>query len=137
MTTLRKLRSTECLCFYSLDTTTSFALPLFSSLIPAGFPSPADDYLELRLDLNRHLITHPSATFCARVTGNSMTEAGIQEGDILIIDKALAPTDGNIVVCFLDGAFTVKRIEKQQDHLYLMPANEQYAPILHCPQQRG
>src|SRR5207245_7243498 len=85
--------------------------PLFLVPVPAGFPSPADDYLEGRLDLNEHLIAHPAATFFFRVTGDSMIGAGIHSGDLLIVDKAEEPRDGSVVVAVLDGELTVKRIE--------------------------
>src|SRR5271170_7219676 len=87
----------------------SCALPLFAAPVKAGFPSPADDFMEERLDLNEHLIQHPAATFFVRVDGDSMQGAGIHKGDILIVDRALEPMSGRIVVAVIDGAFTVKR----------------------------
>lgn len=97
--------------------------------ICAGFPSPAQDYLELRIDLNTELIRHPAATFFGRVIGNSLEEAGVTEGDILIIDKSLKPQDGNICVCFLDGDFTLKIIRHTENEIWLIPANKAYSPI--------
>lgn len=97
--------------------------------ICAGFPSPAQDYLELSIDLNTELIRHPAATFFGRVTGNSLEEAGVTEGDILIIDKSLKPQDGNICVCFLDGDFTLKIIRHTENEIWLIPANKAYSPI--------
>lgn len=93
------------------DPSTSYRLPVFLGRLPAGFPSPADDYIEGKLDLNRHLIKHPAATFFVRVTGNSMTGAGIHSGDLLIVDRSLEPTDGHVVVAVLDGELTVKRLQ--------------------------
>lgn len=97
--------------------------------VPAGFPSPAQDQNSDSLDLNRELINSPSSTFCARVSGDSMIDCGINDGDLLIIDKALVPHDGSIAVCFIDGDFMVKRISIKEDGLYLMPENRSYKPI--------
>lgn len=97
--------------------------------ISAGFPSPADDYLETRLDLNKELISNISATFYARVKGDSMTLAGISDGDLLIIDKSKTPLNGSVVVCLIDGEFTVKRLEKSGNSYFLMPENPKYKPI--------
>lgn len=104
-------------------------MPLLDNKIPAGFPSPAQDYNSDALDLNRELINNPASTYCARVTGDSMIDCGINDGDLLIIDKSIPPTDGKIAVCFLDGEFTVKRLSVRQDGVYLMPANQRYNPI--------
>ena len=105
------------------------ALPLAEAVISAGFPSPADDYLETRLDLNKELISNQSATFYARVKGDSMYLAGIADGDLLIIDKSKIPRNGSVVVCLIDGEFTVKRLVKQANNLYLMPENPDFKPI--------
>ena len=115
--------------FIKPSTETKTELPLVEATISAGFPSPADDYLEMRLDLNKELITNESATFYARVKGDSMTLAGISDGDLLIIDKSKTPVNGSIVVCLIDGEFTVKRLEKQRDTFFLMPENPEFAPI--------
>ncbi len=103
--------------------------PLFLVPVPAGFPSPADDYLEGKLDLNEYLIQHPAATFFFRVTGDSMTGAGIHSGDLLIVDKAGEPRDGSVVVAVLDGELTVKRIERHDGRLFLAPENPSYPLI--------
>ena len=108
---------------------TSTELLLAEATISAGFPSPADDYSEARLDLNKELITNESATFYARVKGDSMTLAGISDGDLLIIDKSKTPVDGSIVVCLIDGEFTVKRLQKKGNQFFLMPENNHYQPI--------
>jgi DNA polymerase V len=126
---LTRICNTRRMDFYAADLSTALELPLASTFISAGFPSPAEDHLELKLDLNRALIRHPNATFYGRVKGSSMIDAGIGEGDILVIDKSLDPKDGDIAVCFLDGEFTVKRISDRADGLYLMPANEEFQPI--------
>jgi DNA polymerase V len=97
--------------------------------ISAGFPSPADDYMEPGIDLNRELIRNPGATFFGRVKGVSMKDAGIDEGDVLVIDRSLEPSNGAVAVCFLDGEFTVKRLSVTSEGLFLLPANNDYHPI--------
>ena len=114
---------------YSCDTSTQRKLPLFISKVRAGFPSPADDYLDKRLDLNEYLIKHPAATFFVRVKGESMIKAGIHSGDILIVDRSIDPKDKKIVVAVVNGEFTVKRVCKRQDKLYLCSENDDYEPI--------
>jgi len=104
-------------------------LAVFLSRVPAGFPSPADDYIEQTLDLNEHLIQRETATFFVRVAGHSMTGAGIHDGDILVVDRAVEPTDGAIVVAALDGELTVKRYCAGDDRPALVPENESHAPI--------
>ena len=120
---------------YAPDLSTRYALPIFLGRLPAGFPSPADDYLEGKLDLNRHLIKHPAATFFVRVTGDSMIGAGIHSGDLLVVDRSLEPADKNVVVAVLDGELTVKRLFKQNGILRLLPENLNYQPIEITPQQ--
>ena len=124
-----KLHDSEHLDIYSAQTATELELPLLPG-ISAGFPSPAADFVDISIDLNRHLIKHPSATFFGRVKGLSMKDAGIDDGDLLIIDKSIEPTDGKIAVCFVDGEFTLKRIKIEKDEVWLMPANEKYKPIV-------
>ncbi len=114
---------------YKCDITMQRELPLFLSPIRAGFPSPADDYLDKKLDLNEHLIKHPASTFFVKVKGDSMVNAGILSGDILIVDRSLEPKDKNIVVAVLNGEFTVKRIRKRGSKLFLDPENDSYTPI--------
>ena len=97
--------------------------------ISAGFPSPAQDFMDLSIDLNKVLIKNPSTTFYGRISGNSMKDLGIDDGDLIIIDKSLPPTDGKIAVCFIDGDFTVKTIKLGKDCCWLLPANAQYKPI--------
>ena len=98
-------------------------LQFFEGRVQAGCPSPAQGEYADTIDLNRALITNPSATFCARVIGNSMVDAGINEGDLLIIDRSLTPHDGSIAVCFIDGDFTVKRLSVREEGIFLTPAN--------------
>jgi len=114
---------------FSCETQKKLPLPLYLSKVRAGFPSPADDYLDKKLDLNDHLIKNPAATFFVKVAGNSMINAGIKTGDLLIVDRSLEPKDKKIVVAIIEGEFTVKRILKKGDKLYLAPENDTFAPI--------
>lgn len=109
---------------------TAMSFPLYSSCVSAGFPSPADDYVEESLDLNKHLIHKPAATFFVKASGNSMLGAGIHDGDILIVDRSLTPTDGKIVVAAVDGMLTVKRIVFKGKQTWLYPENDRFKPIL-------
>jgi DNA polymerase V len=104
-------------------------LNLYTSQIPAGFPSPAEDFMEKRLDLNDYLIKNQASTFLVRVRGNSMVNAGIFDGDLLIIDRSVEARDGKIVLGVLNGEFTIKRISKKEKRLFLAPENEDYKPI--------
>lgn len=104
-------------------------LDLYSTKISAGFPSPADDFLDRKLDLNEYLIRNPSATFLVRVNGNSMVNAGICDGDILIVDRSVEAADGKIVIGVINGEFTVKRILKKGKKMFLKPENEKFTPI--------
>jgi DNA polymerase V len=108
---------------------TALKIPLFTARVSAGFPSPADDFIDRTLDLNEFLITHPSATFFVRVEGTSMVDAHIRPGDILIVDKAMEPASGNIVIATLDGEFTVKRFQRKGKRSYLLPENPDFAPM--------
>ena len=114
---------------YPPDLSRSLDLPFVNQGISAGFPSPADDFLDIKIDLNREFIKNPNSTFYARVRGNSMIGAGLRNGDLLIIDRSLEPEHKKIAVCFIDGEFTVKRIKKEKDNIWLMPENEEYPPI--------
>lgn len=114
---------------YSVSTEKMIERPFIEQGIKAGFPSPAEDFLDISIDLNKELIKNPSATFYGRVKGDSMKDAGIDHGDLLIIDKSLEPRDGKIAVCFIDGEFTIKRIKLEKDFCWLMPENKKYKPI--------
>ena len=103
--------------------------PFFSGGIKAGFPSPAADFEENKISLDKTLVKNTEATFYAKVVGNSMTGAGIDDGDILVIDRSLEPVHHKIAVCLSDGEFTVKRIKKDGEALFLMPENSNYKPI--------
>jgi len=98
-------------------------------MIAAGFPSPAEDYIDKHLDLNEYLIKHPAATFFVRVEGDSMIKAGIHHGDILIVDRALEPAHKKIIVAVINGELTVKRMHKLKNTLYLTPENDTYETI--------
>lgn len=106
---------------------TSF--PLYCSKVSAGFPSPADDYLEPNLNLNQHLIKHPAATFFVRVSGESMIEAGIHNGDLLVVDRSLEPKDGKVVIAVINGELTVKRLNIKNGKTQLFPENKNYPTI--------
>lgn len=97
--------------------------------VHAGFPSPATDYMTQAIDLNKELVKHPAATFYGRVVGDSMIDAGVEEGDILVIDRALDAQDGDMAVCFVDGEFTLKYLRFHDDGLTLVPANDRYPSI--------
>jgi len=105
-------------------------LPLFLESVSAGFPSPADDYMEGKLDLNQLLVRNPTATFFVRVTGDSMVEASINSGDILVVDRSITPKDGSIIIAVINGDLTVKRLSKAKNNkIYLLPENKNYQPI--------
>ena len=97
--------------------------------ISAGFPSPADDFKEVRISLDKELVKNEEATFYARVSGDSMQGAGLENGDLLIIDRSIEPSNNKIAVCFVDGEFTVKRIKIESKKVHLMPENKKYSPI--------
>ncbi len=124
-----KIASSTSIDFYTANTSSSLELPLMEGGIAAGFPSPAQDYIDLKIDLNKELIANPSSTFYGRVKGTSMKDAGIEDGDILVIDKSLEPRDGDTAVCFIDGEFTLKYIKIEPDAVYLVPANSKFQPI--------
>ena len=104
-------------------------LPFFFTPVKAGFPSPAEDFIENKLDLNEFLITHPSETYLVKASGDSMKGAGINNGDILIVDRSLNPQDGLIAIAALNGEFTVKRIRKIKGELFLVPENSDFKSI--------
>lgn len=109
-----------------IDISTELPLPLADEGIKAGFPSPAQDYMDVSIDLNKELVKHPSTTFYGRVKGDSMIDANVFDGDILVIDKSLEPQSNDMAVCFIDGEFTLKFIEIHDDIVCLIPANPSY-----------
>lgn len=118
----------QALTFFRRDPEGS-ELPFITHGISAGFASPAQDFLEERIDLNKELAKNWLTTFYIRVEGNSMTNAGIADGDLLVADRSLEPADGKVAICLIDGEFTVKRLKLEADCLYLMPENPAYKPI--------
>ncbi len=106
------------------------AIPLYSSHVRAGFPSPADDYIEMHLDLNQHLVKHPAATFFVKASGDSMSGAGIAHGDMLVVDRSLEATHGKIIIAAINGELTVKRLWRHEGVVQLMPENRNFAPIV-------
>ena len=115
--------------YSSSGSASEILIPLVKESISAGFPSPAEDYIELGIDLNKYLIKNPISTFFLRVSGNSMNNAGIYNNDLLIIDRSLNPQPGYIVVALLDGEFTLKRLVKEKDNYYLKADKENYPAI--------
>ena len=113
----------------------SLVLPVADWGIRAGFPSPAQDYLESGIDLNKELVKNPSSTFFGRVSGDSMAGAGIEDGDLIVIDKSISASEGDIAVCFVDGEFTLKRIHIENDFVWLVPENPKYRRIKVTPDQ--
>ena len=107
-----------------------YALPLYSCRVSAGFPSPADDYLEGRLDLNQYLVPNPVGTFFVRVAGDSMIGAGIHPGDLLVVDRCLEATHGKVVIAVIDGELLVKRLQLREGQVALLAENPHYSPLL-------
>ena len=126
---LKFLNNNDNLSFYAMENSNLNKVPMYGDSVSAGFPSPAEDYLDLDLNLHDYLVQNPAATFCVRANGDSMINANIKSGDVMVVDRALDPTNNSIVLAVLDGEFTVKRIKKSSDELYLMPANENYQPV--------
>ncbi|MFA9288268.1 MAG: LexA family protein [Weeksellaceae bacterium] len=114
---------------YTPDTQTKQLIPLVTSHIPAGFPSPADDFVDLKLDLNEHMVKHPAATFFVKVSGDSMIGAGIHDDDILVVDRSVQATNNSIIVAALHGELMVKRYKIVQGKTFLYPENTAYKPV--------
>jgi DNA polymerase V len=117
------------LTFYRPDFESDIKIPYIKEGVSAGFPSPATDFMETDIDLNKELCKNPLSTFYIKVKGNSMINAGINDKDILVVDRSLEPHNNKIAICFIDGEFTVKRIKTEDDCMYLMPENKNYQPI--------
>lgn len=117
------------LTFYRPDFESEIKIPYIKEGVSAGFPSPATDFMETDIDLNKELCKNPLSTFYIKVKGNSMINAGINDKDILVVDRSLEPHSNKIAICFIDGEFTVKRIKTEDDCMYLMPENKNYQPI--------
>ena len=116
--------------FNPTNSPSRLSLPLFTGKVAAGFPSPADDYVEKNLDLNELLVQKPAATFFVRAQGESMLGAGIHPNDILVVDRSLEPVSGKVVICAINGELTVKRLERVNDQWQLKAENPAYADIV-------
>ncbi|MCD2258001.1 LexA family protein [Psychroserpens luteolus] len=126
----------ESLTFFTPEVIEGAAAQLFDAGISAGFPSPADDFKEQRLSLDEELVRNKEATFYARVSGQSMIGAGLEDNDLLVIDRSLEPANNKIAVCFLDGEFTVKRLRVSNNQMWLQPENPNY-PIINITEENN
>lgn len=115
--------------FYSADRSTELELLLADGGIFAGFPSPADDYMEMSIDLNKELVKHPDTTFLARVVGDSMEDANIYEGDIVVVDRSLELKHNDVAVCCINGEFNIKFVEISEEGLFLVSSNPKYSKM--------
>jgi DNA polymerase V len=114
---------------FKTDNYTKCRVPLFLNPVAAGLPAPTEDYIEGKIDLNRHLVKHPESTFLVRVVGESMQDAGIHPRDLLVVDRSLEAISGKVVIAVVDGELTVKRLRKHRNKLWLMPENPDFQPI--------
>jgi DNA polymerase V len=126
---IRNLRKGKDFSFYTLEQMQLDEIKLAEPMVSAGFPSPADDFVEMELNIHDYIVKNKDATFCVKVEGNSMTKADIHSGDILIVDRSLEPEHNNIVLAVIDGEFTVKRLAVNNGSLYLSPENDNFTPI--------
>lgn len=126
---LKKIQDTKNLTIYLPKRSQFIERPMVNEDIAAGFPSPAEDFKEVRISLDKELVKNESATFYARVRGNSMIDANIEDGDLLVIDRSIETRNGKIAVCMIDGEFTVKRLRIEKDCIFLMPENKDFKPI--------
>lgn len=126
---LKSIHTSEFFEFYVPDYSTDLEIPFFDLGISAGFPSPAQDFTELRINLNKQFIKNQDTTFILKVKGHSMKNIGIFDDDFIIVDKSLEPQNGKIAVCQIDGEFTIKRIKIERKVVWLIAENEEYAPI--------
>jgi len=117
------------LSFHSFKQLNLDEIKLAEPLVPAGFPSPADDFIEMEINIQDYIVKNKEATFCVKVEGTSMTKAGINTGDIMIVDRSLNPKHNDIVLAVIDGEFTVKRLAVNDKSIYLMPENDSFSPI--------
>jgi DNA polymerase V len=114
---------------FKTDSYTKCRVPLYLNPVAAGLPAPTEDYIEGKIDLNRHLVKHPDSTFLVRVVGESMQDAGIHPRDLLVVDRSLEAISGKVVIAVVDGELTVKRLRKHRNKLWLMPENPSFQPI--------
>ena len=130
------MKTPQNLTFFSPKTSEVGGAVFIDTGISAGFPSPADDFKEARISLDEELITNKDATFFARVSGQSMIDAGLDDNDLLMIDRSIPPENNKIAVCFLDGEFTVKRLRIEKDEMWLQPENPNY-PIIKITEENN
>ena len=123
------IKPNSSLTFFTPENFSTLGAVYFDTGISAGFPSPAEDFKQERLSLDNELIKNKEATFFARVSGQSMIDAGLSDNDLLVIDRSLSPAHNKIAVCFLDGEFTVKRLKVEKEEVWLQPENKNYQPI--------
>ena len=123
------IKKEQKLTFFRPNFESEIQIPYITEGVSAGFPSPAADFMETNIDLNKELSENPLATYYIKVKGNSMIDAGINDKDVLVVDRSLEPQNNKIAICCIDGEFTVKRIQVEKDCLYLMPENQSYEPI--------
>ena len=123
------IKTNKKLVFYPLKDAILKEVPFYKESVPAGFPSPAEDFMDLDLNLQEYLVQHPSATFCVRAIGDSMVKAGIHSGDVMVVDRALEPRNKNIVLAVLNGEFTVKQLSIINSTFFLLPKNSKYSPV--------
>ncbi len=126
---LKKLKDFKNITIYIPETSHTIERPIVNEDIAAGFPSPAEDFKEVRISLDKELIKNENATFYARVRGNSMIDANIEDGDLLVIDRSIETRNGKIAVCMIDGEFTIKRLKVEKEQIFLMPENKSFKPI--------
>ena len=126
---LKQNKEIKNLTIYSRKKSQLQKRPVVNEDIAAGFPSPAEDFKEVRISLDKELVKNEDATFYARVRGNSMVDANIEDGDLLVIDRSIESRNGKIAVCMIDGEFTIKRLKIEKNCVYLMPENKKFKPI--------
>lgn len=125
----KSIQSTDSLSFYALETNNLDSIPIFEGSVQAGHPSPADEAMDLDLNLHDFLVKNPNQTFCVKAIGESMKDAGILSGDVMLVDRAIEPKNRSIVLAVINSEFTVKRVNVSEQKLYLMPENENFSPI--------
>jgi len=124
------LKTKKNITIYLPNNSEAIERPVIYEDISAGFPSPAEDFKEVRISLDKELVKNEDATFYARVRGNSIIDANIEDGDLLVIDRSIETRNGKVAVCMIDGEFTIKRLKVEKNCVYLMPENKKYKPII-------
>ena len=129
MNSIKKIKKIDNLEFFTVSEESKKEVPFIDTMVSAGFPSPADDYLDLPIDLNEYLVENSAATFYIRVSGNSMQDEGIDDGDLLVVDRSKTPKNNDVIIGVLNGEFTVKKIQKTKTKLFMVAANKKYKKI--------